>query len=152
MAAPLFVCSLDRGTVLLSRFASGGCACFLFRSARLFSKGSLAFFGGTEQSENIPDGYFPPCSYELSGLVVRSSCLDKSYESPRKNGARRSHKKHVQPPDVRKRDKRTVPLSPYKIVGKCGKMMYNLNNYEGRNGPLVFDEIISVTWQEFYDE
>ena len=84
---------------------------FLFRSAHLFSKGSLAFFCGTEQSENILDGYFPPYSYELSGLVVRSSCLEKSCESLRKNGARRSQKKHTQPPDTKRRDKRTVLLS-----------------------------------------
>ena len=69
----------DKGTVLLSPFfASSGRTYFLFRSARLISTGSLAFFGGTEQSENILDGYFPPYSYELSGLVVRSSCLEKN--------------------------------------------------------------------------
>ena len=69
----------------MSRFLRQMAVYVYYSALRAFFLKTLApVFGGTEQSENIPDGYFPPYSYELSGLVVRSSCLENSCESPRK--------------------------------------------------------------------
>ena len=63
MTGGRFFCHL-----LVSYCPSGFAACFLFRSARLFSIGSRSIFLRPEQSDKIPYEFCPPYSYEFPDL------------------------------------------------------------------------------------